>query len=161
MVALDMRYLLALISILSFSAHAADLQGRIVSVHDGDTVTLLDSANQQHKIRLKAIDAPESHQAFGQKSKTNLAAILFNREVVAECGKQDKYRRDVCVIKVDGKDANEAQVAAGMAWWYRDAREQTTQQRADYEAAEFNAKIRRLGLWADKNPVPPWELWMR
>jgi endonuclease YncB( thermonuclease family) len=78
--------------------------------------------------------------------------------VVAECGKQDKYRREICVIKVDGKDANEAQVAAGMAWWYRDyAREQTTQQQANYEAAEFNAKIRRLGLWADKNPVPPWE----
>jgi endonuclease YncB( thermonuclease family) len=147
---------------LPLTVFAADLQGRIVGVADGDTVTLLDSSNQQHKIRLKGIDAPESHQAFGQKSKSNLSALVFNREVVAECGKQDKYRRDVCVIKVDGKDANEAQVAAGMAWWYRDyAREQTTQQRTEYEAAEFNAKIRRLGLWADTNPVPPWELWMR
>jgi endonuclease YncB( thermonuclease family) len=52
--------------IFSLSAYAAGLTGCIVGVHDGDTVTLLDSNKQQHKIRLKGIDAPEAHQAFGQ-----------------------------------------------------------------------------------------------
>lgn len=58
----------------------------------------------------------------------------------------------------NGKDVGLEQVAAGMAWWYRKyASEQTPQARADYESAEFMAKAKRLGLWADKNPTPPWE----
>jgi endonuclease YncB( thermonuclease family) len=36
-----------------------------------------------------------------------------------DCGKVDRYRREVCVMPIDGKDANLVQVAAGMAWWYR------------------------------------------
>jgi endonuclease YncB( thermonuclease family) len=134
---------------------ADDLSGHIVGVSDGDTVTLLDQSRQQHKIRLSGIDAPESHQPFGQKSKTNLAAMVFNREVIAECGKIDKYRRQVCV---DGADVNLEQVKAGMAWWYRIyAKEQTAQQRTDYEAAEDAARSSRIGLWRDANPVAPWE----
>jgi endonuclease YncB( thermonuclease family) len=48
-----------------------------------------------------------------------------------------------------------------MAWWYRAyANVQPPKDREDYEVAEINAKMRRTGLWADKNPVPPWE-WRR
>lgn len=139
-------------------ASAATLEGHVVGVSDGDTITLLDAAKQQHKIRLSGIDAPESHQAFGQKSKANLSAIVFNRQVVAQCSKTDKYRREICKVLVGGVDINLEQVKAGMAWWYRHyANEQPPRDREEYEAAEFNAKIRRLGLWADKNPTPPWD----
>lgn len=142
-------------------AHADQIKGIVVGISDGDTITVLDHNRQQHKIRLKGIDAPESHQPFGQKSKSNLSAMVFNRDVTAECGKQDKYKRQICKIVVNGMDANLEQVKAGMAWWYRDyAREQSPQDREDYEIAEFNAKVRRLGLWSDTNPVPPWE-WRR
>jgi endonuclease YncB( thermonuclease family) len=152
-----MRSLL-LAALLPLTVHAADLQGRIVSIADGDTVTLLDAQHQQHKIRLASIDAPESHQAFGQKSKSNLGAMVFNKDVTAECGKQDKYKRQVCKIIVDGVDANLEQVKAGMAWWYRKyAGEQSPKDRDDYEIAESFAKMRRLGLWSDTNPVAPWE----
>ena len=59
---------------------------------------------------------------------------------------------------VNGKDANLAQVNAGMAWWYRKyAKEQTSQQRANYEAAEDSARGERIGLWRDAGPVPPWD----
>jgi endonuclease YncB( thermonuclease family) len=153
-----LRYLLVGLCFLAHAAHATDLTGRIVSIADGATVTLLDAARQHHKIRLKGIDAPESHQPFGQKSKTNLSAMVFNKDVVAECGKQDNYRREICKIIVGGMDANLEQIKAGMAWWYRDySRDQSAQDREDYEIAEFNAKVRRLGLWSDTNPVPPWE----
>lgn len=48
-----------------------------------------------------------------------------------------------------------------MAWWHRQyVSEQTTQQRAEYEQAEFNAKIRLLRLCNSKNPLPPWD-WRR
>lgn len=147
--------------LLPLSAAAADIQGRIIGVHDGDTATLLDVQYQQHKMRLAGIDAPELKQAFGRKSKEHLSSHVFNRHVVAECSKIDKYQRKVCVIKVDGMDANLEQVKAGMAWWYRKyAKEQFEQQRVEYEAAESAARSSGLGLWADRNPLPPWE-WRR
>ena len=147
--------------VLAAPVHADQIRGFVVGISDGDTLTVLDHNRQQHKIRLKGIDAPESHQPFGQKSKTSLAALVFNKEILAECGKQDKYRREICTIIVDGRDANLEQVKAGMAWHYKQySKEQSPQDRENYEIAEFNAKIRRLGLWADTNPMPPWE-WRR
>jgi endonuclease YncB( thermonuclease family) len=102
--------------------------------------------------------APEKKQAFGHASKKHLSDLIFDRNVTLDCGKTDKYRREICVVLVNGKDANLAQVTAGMAWWYRKyAREQTANQRADYEAAEAAAMLSRIGLWADPSPVPPWE----
>lgn len=143
------------------SAHFAwayDLRGRVVGVSDGDTITVLDAQRQQHKIRLAGIDAPESKQALGQASKKHLSDLLFNRDVALDCGKTDRYKREVCVVLVDGQDANLAQVKAGMAWWYRKYQnEQTAAQRASYEAAEVAARVRRVGLWQDAGAVPPWE----
>ena len=137
---------------------ADTIDGRVVGVSDGDTITVLDSLKTLHKIRLAGIDAPESKQAFGQASKKHLSDQVFDREVTLECGKTDKYRRRVCVVIVNGKDANLAQVTAGLAWWYRKyQKEQTARQRTDYEAAENVAKAARIGLWRDTDPVAPWD----
>ena len=137
---------------------ATTFDAHVVAISDGDTITVLDSAKAQHKIRLAGIDAPEKKQAFGHASKKHLSDLIFDRNVTLDCGKTDKYRREICVVLVNGKDANLAQVTAGMAWWYRKyAREQTANQRADYEVAEAAAIRSRIGLWADPSPVPPWE----
>lgn len=138
--------------------HATTLIGRVVGVTDGDTLTLLDTSYQQHKIRLSGIDAPEKKQPFGARSKANLGALAFNREATAECPKKDRYGRWVCVLHVRGQDIGLAQISAGMAWWYQQyAREQTLQARIDYEQAELSAKEGRQGLWNEKSPTPPWE----
>lgn len=132
------------------------LHGRVVSVADGDTVTLLVD-QQQVRVRMAGIDAPEKAQPFGQRSKQNLAALVFGKDVEADCPKTDRYKRSVCRIVINGVDVSLEQVKAGMAWWYRQyAKEQTAKDREDYEVAEFEAKSRRIGLWAEKNPVPPW-----
>lgn len=137
---------------------ADTITGRVVGVSDGDTITVLDSTKTQHKIRLAGIDAPESKQAFGQASKRHLSDFVFDRDVTLDCGKTDKYRREVCVVMVGGLDANLAQVKAGMAWWYsKYKKEQTAQQRASYEAAEATAKTGRVGLWSEAEPIAPWE----
>jgi endonuclease YncB( thermonuclease family) len=147
-----------------FASHCAwayEVQGKVVAIADGDTITVLDAQRQQHKIRLAGIDAPEKKQAFGQTSKKHLSGRVFNRDVVLECGKTDKYQREICVVMVDGQDANLAQVTAGMAWWYRKYQnEQSAARRASYEAAEAAAAAGRVGLWRDAAPVPPWE-WRR
>lgn len=119
---------------------------------------MLDSQHQQHKIRLAGIDAPEKKQPFGQRSKQHLSDIVFDKEVTLDCGKVDRYRREVCVVLIKGRDANLTQIEAGMAWWYRKyAKEQTAQQRVNYEAAEVRARAGKMGLWTDADPVPPWE----
>jgi endonuclease YncB( thermonuclease family) len=153
------RSLLGAVLVLACVAvHAGTIEGRVVGVHDGDTITVLDSTKTQHKIRLAGIDAPESKQAFGQASKQHLSDLVFNRDVTIDCGKTDKYRREVCVVLVDGQDANLAQVKAGMAWWYRKyQKEQTAAQRSSYEVAEVAAKAGRVGLWSEAEAVPPWE----
>lgn len=147
--------------LLAASPAFADFTGRVVSISDGDTITVLDSDNHQHKVRIAGIDAPERHQPFGEKSRASMGALAFHQEARLDCRKQDRYRRDVCTVFIEAKDIGLEQVTRGMAWWYRAyAKEQTQQQRQDYEVAEFQAQSRRAGLWAEKNPVPPWE-WRR
>ncbi len=149
-------YLLLLL--LSAGAPADTLTGRIVGISDGDTLTLLDAEHVSHKIRIAGIDAPEKKQPFGEKAKTKLSEMVYNRQAEADCRKIDRYRRNVCVVVVGGKDVGLEQIKAGMAWWYQQyAKEQTQLERLDYEHAESLAKRHRYGLWSGPNPTPPWE----
>ena len=144
--------------LLACSVQAETLTGRVVGIADGDTITVLDANRQQHKIRLAGIDAPEKAQPFGDRSKQSLSELVFDKQVVVESNKQDRYGRTVGKVLVNGMDANLAQVNTGMAWWYRDyAKEQSAADRRLYEQAEQQAQAQRLGLWADKNPTPPWD----
>ena len=148
--------LFALGSLQTSSAY--ELTGRIISIADGDTVTLLDANLQQHKIRLSGIDAPERRQPFGNRSRLHLGALVFGKRVTADCPKTDRYKRAVCRIEVDGIDANLAQLEAGMAWHYKAyAREQRAPDRRRYAQAEDRARDARQGLWADRAPMAPWD----
>ena len=69
------------------------LQGRVVKVADGDTITVLDAANVLHRIRLDKIDAPEKSQPFGDATRTHLAALVAGKIVEVEWTKKDKYGR--------------------------------------------------------------------
>src|SRR5215470_6788958 len=111
-----MRGVVVLILAISSQPALADvLEGRVIGVADGDTITLLDSNHQQHRIRIGGIDAPEKGQPFGTRSKMNLSNLAFGRDARADCYKVDRYRRDVCTIYVHGKDVELAQIEAGPA----------------------------------------------
>lgn len=136
---------------------AATIEGRVVGVADGDTITVLDDNKVQHKIRLAGIDAPEKKQPFGQRSKQSLSDLVFDKAVTVETNKRDKYRREVGKVLVDGTDANLEQVKRGMAWHYKAyEREQPAIDRKAYADEENEARAARLGLWADEEPVSPW-----
>jgi endonuclease YncB( thermonuclease family) len=153
-----MKILAALLLYLALPVAAATLDGRVVGVSDGDTITVLDRQKVQHRIRLSGIDAPEKAQPFGNRSKEHLSKWVYNRSVVVEWNKRDRYGRIVGQVLIDGHDACLEQVRAGMAWWYRDySKEQTPEDRELYEKAESAAKERKLGLWRESNPMPPWE----
>lgn len=88
-----MKIALCLASVLlAVNANAATIEGRVVAVADGDTVTVLDASKSQHKVRLSGIDAPEKEQAFGQRSKESLSNLLFGgTRKRPKPNKRDKY----------------------------------------------------------------------
>ena len=139
------------------SSGRQELSGRVIAIADGDTITILDSANTQHRIRLQGIDAPESHQAFGEQSRLNLSEMIFGKDVSVSYQKVDQYGRLVGKILLDGKDINLEQVKAGMAWHYKFYEdEQTPEDRDLYARAEAEARAAHLGLWQNPNPTEPY-----
>ena len=160
----------ALLLLVAIGAHANILTGRVVGVADGDTITLLDADRNQYKIRLGGIDAPEKAQPFGQRSKENLSRMVFGKDVRVEWDKRDRYKRIVGKVLVQPADcpmcpmtfdAGHAQITVGLAWWYRKyASEQSPEDRGAYEFSEQQARAKRVGLWSDPQPVPPWD-WRR
>jgi endonuclease YncB( thermonuclease family) len=137
---------------------SVSFNGRVVSITDGDTITVLDTANRQYKIRLQGIDAPEEGQAFGNKSRERLSDDIFGKDVVIEWSKRDRYRRIVGKVRLNGTDVCLDQVKAGMAWHYKYYQgEQSLEDRKLYADAQDEAHRTARGLWADANPTPPWE----
>jgi endonuclease YncB( thermonuclease family) len=137
---------------------AVTLLGKVVTVTDGDTVKVLDASKTQLTVRLAGIDAPEKKMPFGQKAKEALSDLVFNKTVEVETEKVDRYGRSVGKILVNGRDANLAMVNAGMAWHYKKyEKEQSLSDRLLYANAEQEARTRKVGLWHDPTPVPPWE----
>ena len=164
------RSLLFLTALLVGFAHAETFYGRVVAVADGDTVTVLDASNQQHKIRLQGIDAPEKGQPYGQKAKQRMSDLVFNKEVLVEGDKRDRYGRLVAKVWVTPQscpkcgqtlDAGLALLTVGLAWHYKKYQsEQSPQDSGRYSFAEEEARVKRVGLWSEPDPMPPWE-WRR
>jgi endonuclease YncB( thermonuclease family) len=163
------RMFLPLLLLLSLPAFA-DVSGRVVAVADGDTVTILDIQRTQHRVRLAGIDAPEKGQPFGQRAKERMSDLVFDKEVRLEGDKRDRYGRTVAKVWVTPPDcprcgqtldAGLTLLTVGLAWHYKKyQKEQTAEDRERYSFAQYEAKAKRAGLWADPEPIPPWE-WRR
>lgn len=123
-----------------------------MGVYDGDTVTCLDENNQQQKVRLAEIDAPESGQDFGKVSREALAAMVFGRTVEVTDQGRDRYGRWIAKLSVDGIDVNRQMVSSGNAWVYTAYSNDPTM-----AEAQKQAQAAKRGLWAQDNPVAPWD----
>lgn len=139
----------------AFTAQATTIQGKVVHIADGDTLTILTETKQQVKIRLAGIDTPEKAQPFGNKAKQALAAITFQKLASVEVETKDKYGRTVGKVIVKGTDVNAELVRQGMAWVYR---KYTNDQKL--YALEAEAKQAKRGLWVTDKPIEPW-LWRK
>lgn len=128
------------------------VEGKLVSVADGDTIMVIDAGKRQHKIRLHQIDAPGKGQDYGTRSKQSLSELVFGKTVSVEVVDIDRYGREVGKVWVGALDANLEQVKRGMAWVYRKYAEEQR-----YYDAEDAARKAKAGLWASQNPVPLWE----
>ncbi|HZW11693.1 MAG TPA: thermonuclease family protein [Noviherbaspirillum sp.] len=123
---------------------------KVIGIEDGDGITLLVD-QKPLQIRLANIDAPEKQQAYGQRSKQSLSDVCWGKDATYQAQTIDKYGRTVAVVTCDGIEANRAQVERGLAWVY----ERYNLDRS-LPALQGEARTARRGLWADKEPVPPW-----
>lgn len=123
------------------------LCGKVVSVHDGDTITIL-AQKKQIKIRLFGIDAPELKQPYGKKSKQFLSNSIAGQIVEVKENGNDRYGRTIGTISLNGEDINAQMVENGYAWAYRRFSKK-------YAPQESEAKFEKRGLWRD-DPIPPW-----
>lgn len=133
-------------------ASATSFTGRVVKVSDGDTIQVMHGGHAE-KIRLDGIDCPENKQAFGQAAKRFTLDLAAQKIVTVKVETTDRYGRTVGeVILPDGRSLNRELVRAGYAWWYRKYSSDTT-----LGLLESEAQAARLGLWAEPNPLPPWD----
>lgn len=137
---------------LNGSAAADVITGKVIGISDGDTLTLLINGNQQVKVRLEGIDAPENGQEYAAKSKQGLSSKVFGETVRLRANGKDRYGRTLGVVYFDQENVNRWLVKEGLAWHY-------TKYSDDRElaAAQTEAKNARKGLWSGFRPMPPWE----
>ncbi len=149
------RVLIALFLGAAFPAPAAELSGIITEVQDGDSLTLVNWSST-YKIRLADSDAPERKQERGKDSRAALFHLCGLRKATAETQGEDRYGRTLATVTCAGVNANAEQVRQGWAWVYL----QYAPKNSPLYSLERDARLGKRGLWADDEPVPPWE-WRR
>ena len=152
---LKILLLLFVLFFIPTTSSAETIHGKVTSVADGDTITILTPQKKQIKVRLAAIDTPEKGQAFGQKAKDFTSSMVAGKNVSIKPETIDRYGRTVGFVFVDESNLNEQIVRQGYGWVYRQYCKGAFC--AEWLQLEKQAKEAGIGLWADKNPTPPWE----
>lgn len=146
-----MRFiLLYLLSALTLCA--STITGTVVGVTDGDTITVLDAEKEQHKIRLYGIDAPESNQDYGQRSKQLLSALVYGDSVRVDYDGKDRYGRIVGKVYNGEQYVNAEMIRLGLAWHYK-----AYSNDKDLADLETVARSSKIGLWSRPDAVAPWD----
>ncbi|EMN5586126.1 thermonuclease family protein [Escherichia coli] len=147
------------VSLLPDTLCAAEIQGKVIRVLDGDTIEVKTLPAKivvyevPIRVRLINIDAPEKKQPFGRWSTNQLKTLLAGQSVTVSYTQTDRYGRIIGrVFTTNGTDASRFMVQSGAAWVYE-------RYNADESlpALQREAQEQKRGLWADSNPVPPWE----
>jgi micrococcal nuclease len=128
----------------------------LIKISDGDTVTLRDLSGK-FRLRLTGIDAPERNQAYGKKSRRALIKLCQQPNVVitAHITGTDRYQRKLGRLYCNEVDASLHLTKLGLAWHnYKYSNDMAI------FIAHIQARYNNIGLWAEKNPMAPWD-WRR
>jgi len=127
---------------------------KVEKIIDGDTIQVRYKSNSI-KVRLWGIDTPEYYQAFSKVAKKFTSRLVRNTSVSLDLKDWDKYGRMVAIVTLrDGRLLNEELLKSGLAWvhvYY--CKEAICNKWYGYEK---RAREKRIGLWRDSSPVPPW-----
>lgn len=84
-----------------------------------------------------------------------LSNMVLHRQVKLDIMKIDHHGRMVAVVYAGSKNINLEMIAEGWAWAAENLKKHSDAQ--EYFHAEEQARAKRVGLWAQDNPQPPWE----
>lgn len=145
---------IAMFVLLPLWAGAEEFTGRVVTVHDADTISVKPEGEDEYarKVQLNEIDCPEFGQPYGREATNFVRELLSGKDVTVKSSDTDRYGRYLGTVIYQDKDVSVELLKAGLAWWYK--RYSKNEKLGELEAAARRAK---KGLWADANPVPPWQ----
>lgn len=152
--------------LVALPACADTVIGRVSAVTGGDSFqAVVGDGGRVLSVRLAGIVAPGAGHPAAGRAQQGLTAHLFGREVKLDGQWRDgrwfataRVAAADCLAADCPKTVDPAleQLRAGLVWWDGRGGGLLAAQRADYEQAEFQAKIHRLGLWAGRRTLPPW-----
>ncbi|GIM56794.1 thermonuclease family protein [Capnocytophaga canimorsus] len=130
-----------------------DFSVKVIRISDGDSFVGLNDAQQQMRLRIHGIDAPESGQPYGKKAKQKLSEFIFGKQIYLKVLDTDRYGRKIVKIQTNHiSDVGLEMIKSGLAWHY--IKYDNSHQ---YSQAQDNARNLELGLWHDASPTPPWQ----
>ena len=136
-----------------YNCHA--WEGRIVSVYDGDTLTIEPVyGGKRIKVRLHGIDSPERKQPYGEIARSFIHKNFLYKTFIIKEIDIDRYKRVVAILYLkNGISLQEILLQYGMAWvWPR-----YCNNCEEWEDVQNKSKQDNIGLWGTHNPIPPWE----
>lgn len=149
---LSMRTIVLLVAVgLSMASRAETLEGKIVAVHDGNTIEIKTAEDETYKVMLDGVDSPELTQEFGPEAQSFLEKLVLKKNVKVELMGKDRWGNRLGVVWLRGEvDIRVELLKAGLAW---------TAERSpipEFETIKEQAQTQRKGLWVAEQPTPPW-----
>lgn len=118
--------------------------GHVTRIIDGDTVDVVVAPSRRIRVRFHGADAPERDEDFYGQALIFTRVLMFSRDVTIVGKDVDPYNRLVARIVVDGKDASESLIAAGLGCtFHRYILDPSL------DAALSRAQGAHLGFWAN------------
>ena len=132
---------------------------RVVNVNDGDTFVCVRSNGTRFRVRVAAVDAPESVvQRGADAAGARLRALASDGSRVVCSGKRSGPRWVCRVFTPQQQDVGALLLEAGAVWYYTQfANEVPPSYRALYRKLQTTAQAKGAGLWGDEQPMPPWQ----
>ena len=134
------------------SSENKEILGKVIKISDGDPFTLIFENNFEVRVRLDGIDCPEKKQAFSNKAKQTLSDLIFGKMVSVTYEDKDRYGRVLGEVFVGDVNVNQQMIRRGYAWHFKRYSDDPI-----LAELELEAKVNKVGLWVDQNPIPPWE----
>lgn len=148
-------FLIFSVEVFSQNKEKINIKAKVTAVKDGDTIEVL-YYEFPIKVRLSNIDAPEVRggQPYGKASRKVLSFKCLNKEIIIKSdGKYDQNGRLIAeIFSLENQNINKAMVKEGYAWHFVKYSDDFS-----YAVLQNEAKSQKRGLWAEPNPISPWD----
>ena len=155
--------------------HASPLPGKVEKVIDGDTLRLADETDSKGRVHegavlgIRGIAAPALDQPFGKQAHERLKELIEGKAIIRNGPTARAYREgNTWFFRTEkGESLALLMISEGLAWTVEAELEDKHRKPTDVKKvdpqteawlkAEREAREAKRGLWADKDPVRPWE----